>query len=209
MKTRIVHTKIWQDEWFCSISRISGWIYLYLLSCPENNICGVFELPDRVICFNARVNQSELDKAKEDLKSKVCFYNGWVKILNSTKYNNYVTNDKLQVALQKELSLIPQEIREYIDKYDTSIDTSIHTTNNHKSKIINQKEGGVGETKGIDSLTDEFCQKLAQHYEAPLSFVVKKKNDLVLYCKANGKNYKDYQAALQSWVRKDLDAKTR
>jgi hypothetical protein len=138
MKTRIIHTKIWEDNWFCGLSRASGWVYIYLLTCSQNNICGIFEIPDRVVLFNTRTTQSELEKAKEELKNKVVFYKGWVKIINTNKYNNYVTNSKLQIALEKEISLIPQEVVDYMNGYDTSMDTSIYTPNNHKSKIINQ-----------------------------------------------------------------------
>ncbi len=152
--------------------------------------------------FDTGLNQSELEQAKKDLKEKVIFFENWVHIVNSSKHNNYVTNPKLQKAFEREMSDIPKKMIEYIDKYDTSINTSIHTTNNHKSKIINHKS--KTEDKGVDSLTVEYCQKIASHYEIPVSQVLKKKDDLILYCKANGKRYKDYQAALQNWVRKDL-----
>lgn len=147
VKTRILHTKIWSDEWFCSISRSSSWIFLYILQCPENNISGIFELPDRVILFNTRTTQKELEIAKKELVGRVVFYKGWVKILHSNKYNNYVTNPKMEIALEKEMKLIPEEIIDFLNGYDTSMDTSIYTPNNHKSEIINNrgslKEGEI------------------------------------------------------------------
>lgn len=204
MKTRIIHTRVWQDNWFVTLNRSSRFIFIYLLTCESNNICGVFELPDRNIMFDVAVNQSELDQAKKDLKEKIIFYDGWVKILNTQKYNNYVTNPKLEKAFNRELSVVPEKIIEYIDKYDISMDTSIYTPINHKSKTINHKSKYKEVKNGIDSLTNEYCQTLSKHYETEFSKVVKKRDDLLIYCKSTGKKYKDYQATLQSWVRKDL-----
>ena len=209
MKTRIIHTRIWQDGWFTSISRSSRILFMYLLTCESNNICGIFEIPDRNIMFDTGLSQTELDQAKKDLKEKVIFHNGWIKLLNTEKYNNYVTNPKLEKAFNRELSVVPSKIIEYMNKYDTSIDTSIHTTNNHKSKTINHKSK-TKETKNnkdINSLNDEFCARVARNYDVSLPAVLKKKNDLILYCRSTGKRYKDCKATLQAWIRKDLHGK--
>ena len=203
MKTRIIHTKLWDDDWFQSLPRASSRVFLYLLTCPDINISGVFELPDRKIIFHTGITSSELEQAKKDLSKRVIFYKNWVYIKNVDKYNSY-NGSKNEIARKKELSYAPEKIIEYVMGIDTSIDTSIDTTHNHKSEIRNKKEGGVGETKNINSLTNEYCKKIAEHYKLPISQVVKKRDDLILYCKSNGKKYKDYQAALQSWVRKDL-----
>ena len=167
MKTRIIHTRIWQDGWFTSITRSSRLLFIYLLTCESNNICGIFEIPDRNILFDTGLNQSELDQAKKDLKEKVIFYEGWIKILNTEKYNNYVTNPKLEKAFNRELSVVPSKTIEYMNKYDTSIDTSIYTINNHKSKTINQKSKiKKDKTYTKENLTiQQVAEKLITHFE--------------------------------------------
>lgn len=202
MKTRIIHTKIWQDEWFCGLSRASRFVFIYLLTCPQNNISGKFELPDRIIIFDTGVSRDELEQAKKDLAERVVFYLGWVRIIHTNKYNNYVNNPKLEVALKREIELIPEEINRVLDEYDTSIHTSIYTPNNHKSEIINNKSiinGGAGGNKP----TEEEMQKIADDYQVPISFVYSKWEDVENYCKSTGKKYKDYLATLRNWTKRD------
>lgn len=198
MKTRIVHTKIWKDTWFTSLPRASSLIFLYLITCETNNICGTFELPDRNIMFDTGTNSQELEQAKQDLIGRVIFHEGWVHLVHNGKYNNYVTNSKMQTAYNKELLVIPSKVSEYISKYDTSIDTSIHTPNNHKSKIINNKSI-------INNIyvSEEEILKISEDYTVPVAFVNSKLDDIRNYCKSTGKIYRDYPATLRNWVKRD------
>lgn len=198
MKTRIVHTKIWEDEWFNSIPRASRFLFIHLITCPQNNICGIFEISDRVLMFNTGLNQTELDQAKKDLAGRAVFHNGWIKLTKSDKYNNYVSNPKMEIALQKELNLIPDEIKKYMDEYDTSMDTSIYTTNNHKSEIINNKY------KRKD-ITNEVIEEISTKYSIPVSFVESKFDDLCNWedekpGRMKGRNWK---MTLMNWVKRD------
>jgi len=54
-------------------------------------------------------------------------------------------------------------------------------------------------------LTEEIILKISQDYKLPLAFVTSKADDLVNWCKAKGKVYKDYPAALRNWVKKDAE----
>lgn len=196
MKTRIVHTKIWQDEWFCNLPRASRFVFIYLLTCPQNNICGKFEIPDRVIVFDTGITRDELEQAKKDLASRVAFHMGWVRLIHTNKYNNYVNNPKLEVALQREVELVPEEINRVLDEYDTSIDTSIYTPNNHKSEIINHKSE-------INNIGEDVLEQLSQDYQVPISFVKSKYEDMVNWHKSTGKTKKDWVATLRNFVKSD------
>lgn len=194
MKTRIIHTKIWQDEWFCSLSRSSSLIFLYLLTCQENNLSGIFELPDRNICFNARVTEKELEASKKELAGKVAFYNGWIRIINSNKYQIF-TGEKNEIAKEKEIKIIPPEI---LDTLSIEYRYPIDSLSNHKSEIRNQKS--IISNKNIEQ---KDFEEIAEKYKVPKSFVLSKWDDLQNYCSSTGKKYKNYKAALMSWVKKD------
>ncbi len=204
MKTRIVHTKIWQDEWFCNLPRASRLVFLYLLTCPQNNICGKFELPDRTIIFDTGVSRDELEQSKKDLESRAVFYMGWVRLIHTDKYNNYVNNPKLEIALKREIELIPEEINRVLNEYDTSMDTSIYTPNNHKSEIINNKsviERGVGR----DSLGDKDFEEIASRYGVPVSFVRSKYEDVCNWEdeKPGRMRGRNWRLTLINWVKRD------
>lgn len=48
-------------------------------------------------------------------------------------------------------------------------------------------------------------QQLAQENRISVTTVAKKYQDLVDYCQSKGKTYKNYLAALRSWIRKDIE----
>lgn len=201
MKTRVIHTKIWDDNWFLSLPRASRLLFIYLVSNSSIGLCDTYEIPDAKICYQTGLTNAELEQSKKDLNGKVSFLNGWVRINNIDRYQNY-SGPKNEIAKEKEEKSIPPDVRDTISiPYRYPIDS----TSNHKSEISNKKEGGLGETKSIETLTDEFCANVAKNYKVSIPFVLKKKNDLILYCRSTGKRYKDYQAALQQWVRKDRD----
>lgn len=114
MKTRIIHTKLWKDTYFTELNSKEKLLFLYLISNEYVNICGAYEILDRLICFDTGLTSKELQEVKEKLQSddKFVFVNGWVKIVNVDKYNNYRFSDRNEKAFNRELELIPEYIRE-------------------------------------------------------------------------------------------------
>lgn len=166
--------------------------------------------------FHTGLNASELEQAKKDLSPKIIFYKDWVLVKNIDKFNSY-KGSKNDVAREREIKFLPEKMRQYIRGIDTSIDTSIDTTlnlnHNQKSKSeIKNKKKEKNNFSNIDSLTDEFCKEVADGYNVSLRTVLELRDDLILYCRSKGKTYKDYRAALQTWLRKrkkEENAKTR
>lgn len=166
MKTRIVHTKIWNDQWFQSLSRSSSLIFLYLITCPDITISGVFELPDRKIMFDTNTTSSEVEQAKKDLSEKIIFYEGWIYVKNVDKFNSY-KGPKNETAREKELTYAPKKLIGYIRGIDTSIDTSIdtthntnHNTNHNQKSEIRKKKNNFG-----DNYINDFNELFGGSYK--------------------------------------------
>lgn len=141
MKTRIIWTKIWEDEFFANLTRSAKILFIYLISNQRINICGCYELPDRIIMFDTGLNSTELESSKKELFPKAKFYQGWVYLPSAKKLSGY-KGEKNESASKKEESLIPIDIKEFLyrvsgkkDRVSSFRDTSI----NHKSEIINNK----------------------------------------------------------------------
>lgn len=56
----------------------------------------------------------------------------------------------------------------------------------------------------VEGLTEEVCEKIAKTYDLPVRIVLDKREDLRLYCASRNKTYQNYEAALSSWIRKDI-----
>lgn len=123
-----------------------------------------------------------------------------------TSLSRLKSTDEITIKTTKKYSVI--SINNWDSYQQTNKQTNKQLTNNQQASNNKQELKNIKNEKkeilnSIDSLTDDFCLKVAENYKVPLKFVLDKRNDLILYCRANGKKYKDYQAALQSWVRKD------
>ena len=93
------------------------------------------------------------------------------------------------------------------DKYqhsgDTSGDTSVTTKGQQSDTKQEYKEEKNIKNKhsSIKSLTDEVVNNVAQYYSVNPKSVFLVRENLVGWCQAKGKVYKNYRAALQNWVR--------
>ena len=135
MKTRIIHTKIYMDEWFRSLKKSDQYLFIYLLTNEHINLMGCYHLIDDIICAEFQIDKKELQEAKGRLQPKVYFKDGWIYLPNSTRYNGY-NSSKLMKPLVTEYEAIPKDI---VDTLSIPYPYCSDTTINHKSEIINNK----------------------------------------------------------------------
>jgi hypothetical protein len=200
MKTRIIHTRFWQDSFVCELSPKEKLLFIYLLTNDRVNLIGCYELPDKYILADLDLTKAELSQFKNKLQraGKIIFKDGWIRIVNVDKYNSY-NGEKLIRAKENELSNVPKELIEYKVSIDTSIHTSIDTLNNHKSKIINNKYNNI---KNVDnSVMQELADKLSISVKDVENTLIK----MTAWLEAKGKSYKNYKAGLTNWLLKSIE----
>jgi len=91
MKTRIIHTKIWQDSWF-SIQELDIKIYfLYLLTNEYMDISFFQEIPVSVESSDTKIPIDKIHEIKKYLKKegKIIYYKDYLYLCNGYKYANY------------------------------------------------------------------------------------------------------------------------
>lgn len=166
MKTRIIHTKIWQDDFIVDLSQVQKLIFLYYITNDNIGLTGIYETTDRQVAFDIGATKTQIQEAKSlfQEKKKILFYKNWVYIVNATKLNSYV-GEKLQKAIEKERSFIPDTVLELFntllenkDMVSGKSDTPI----NHNSEIINHKDFGDIQEPFIESLPNQRETRLAE-----------------------------------------------
>lgn len=216
MKTRILFTKVWKDTYFVNLSQLEQLTFLFLLTNETVGLTGIYELDDRSITSSLKITQQQFNKIKEKFMTdnKIYFFNGWIKIQNHDKYNNF-SGSKNEVAVNRELSLISREIIENLDRVSIGYPRVADTLNNHKSIIINHKsvisnQKPKKEFVTFEQLSSEVCQEIADHYKCTLQEVSNIKMDMEVWMgKSNKNKYQDYKLALMSWVRRDTEKSTK
>ena len=147
MKTRIIQTRYWDDEYITNTDLATSHLYIYLLTCQYVNICGIFQLSPQKMILESHLGKKGFELARKNLEEgrKVCMYKGWVFVYNAQKNNNYQKSPDNKKAMDNELKRVPVDVLTYFEQFiDSSVDSSVDSTNksktiNHKSEIKNQK----------------------------------------------------------------------
>lgn len=145
MKTRILHTKFWQDSFVADLSPSERLVFVYLLSNHKINMSGIYEMSGREISFDTGISLEEIKffaKKLQDSK-KMFFFRNWICITNHDRYNSYGKGEKQIPALIRELSYIPQEFWNALKEWDTSIYTSRYTRLNTEYRNPNKESRSI------------------------------------------------------------------
>ena len=91
MKTRMLHTKIWQDSFYTSLTPVESYLFLYFLLNSYVTVIHLYECPDRTIIYETRVSAEDLAIAKDRFMKadKMYFYKDWVYLKNADRYEQY------------------------------------------------------------------------------------------------------------------------
>lgn len=162
MRTRILHTKIWKDSYFSQLNRAEKISFIYLLTNESVNLSGTYELNVMELKMWCGLTDIEIVDLKEKFTKdkKFIFYKDWVKIVNHERYNTNYTGAKNEVALEKELSYIPNEIIENLDSLFIDYRYPSDSTINHKSEIINKKSKTINQKQAINEFENEAKELL-------------------------------------------------
>lgn len=206
MKTRIIYTKFWEDEFILSLTPKEKCLYSFYLTNSNVGLTGIYEIAKHLVSVFTGLTANEIEVANQKFMkaNKILFHDSWVKIVNAEKYQQF-TGTLNEKAKEKEMELIPNTVLEELDtlymEYE-GVSTIVDTLNNQKSEIINQNKGVV---KGKIEISDEEIQEIVTKYDVPVSFVLSKLDDLTNWvsekpARARGR---DLRKTLVVWVKKD------
>ena len=132
-KNRLVNTRFWIDDYISHLDPIEKLLFLYLLTNPMTDICGVYEMPVKVMAVETGIDKDMVLKVlKRFERDKKVFYDsGWVAIKNFTKHQTI--NPKVEKGIEIGLSKAPKQL---IDRLSSSIDRLSHLNSNSNLNSI-------------------------------------------------------------------------
>lgn len=215
MKTRIVYPKFWFDEKFAECKISTKLLFVYLITNDYLKLSRYSRISDRRIIFETGLTSTQLKESKKELEDlRWCFFSGeWIYHNHECAYVDYLRNEKVESAKQKEIESIPSKIVGYFNEVClNTVQTPFkHRLNiNHKLKIINNKEDeSVREETKFSSIKDlnntELVKELSNHFHVSEKTVINQREAVNLYCLSNGKRYKNYKAALMNFIRRAVE----
>lgn len=151
MKYRQIKTSFWEDGYIYDLNSTEKLVFMYLLTNPKVNMCGIYELPDKIISSTLDITLDELTilKQKFESDSKYYFKNGWICIVNFTEHNEYSSAPNIVKTIIKDFNAVPMPIKDYFFdimklQYTVPIKNNIDVKVNDKVMVnvnVNVKEG--------------------------------------------------------------------
>lgn len=132
MKYRQIKTDFWDDGYVLELSPREKLFFIYLFTNSKVNLCGIYELPDRTICYTLGATLGELSRFKKKFESdnKFVFHKGWIYIVNFASHNLYSSARAVVSSFISEFNNVPSEVKDYLFnklkiKYEIPIKDSV------------------------------------------------------------------------------------
>lgn len=118
-KKRFIDTKFWDDGYITELDPIEKLIFLYFITNPLTDICGIYEIPIKRIAFDTGIDKEMVSKIIERFAKdkKIYYIDGWIYVKNFPKHQ--VANESIKIGIEKSISLIPHQILFKIKELDT------------------------------------------------------------------------------------------
>lgn len=109
-KRRIVNTRYWDDDFISAIDKDGKLFYLYLITNPANDLCGVYELPKAIMAAHTKIDLEKIDQLLVHFQSigKVIYVQGWVILVNQLKYIEI--NPSIAKGIKRGLETVPEHV---------------------------------------------------------------------------------------------------
>lgn len=119
-KNRYIDTKFWDDNYTSNLDPIEKLLFLYLLTNPLTNICGIYEIPLKRIAFDTGIDKEMVSKIIDRFtkENKVKYLNGWLAIKNWLKHQ--AEDGNVKKGIENGLKLAPIKLVEWIKSLQES-----------------------------------------------------------------------------------------
>ncbi len=139
-KMRVVNTRFWIDDYISHLDPVEKLLFLYFLTNPMTDICGVYEIPLKVVAVETGIEESMVKKilGRFESENKIFYEKGWVAIVNFKKHQSL--NPKVLAGIENGLSKAPKEI---LDRLSIGYDRLSHLNSNINSNLNSNPNGAV------------------------------------------------------------------
>lgn len=118
-KHRMITTEFWRDSFIDELDPIEKLLFLYLICNPATNLCGIYQIPLRIIASDTGIDSRALENVftKFASKKRAYYVDGWVILPNSVKHQN-ISSIKIKSGIDRELGEINQVLLDKLKELD-------------------------------------------------------------------------------------------
>lgn len=129
---RVVNTRFWIDDYISNLDPVEKLMFLYFLTNPMTDICGVYEIPLKVVAVETGIDRDMVHKIikRFEKDGKIYYKNGWVGIKNFQKHQSM--NPSVKAGIENGLTRAPKEL---VDKLAQPVDSQSHLNSNLNTNL--------------------------------------------------------------------------
>ena len=163
---RQVYTSFWQDPFVTSLTPEEKYFYLYLITNPKTNICGIYELSIKIAEVETGYNRETIEKLIKKFENdyhKVKFSSktSEICIINWFKYN-INKSPKVKIAIEESLNRVKnKELIRYLYGIDTVSFATVYVTDPITDSIIE-----LNTNTKVSEITEKEDKDLFKTYAA-------------------------------------------
>jgi hypothetical protein len=183
-KQRMINTRFWIDDYVSNLDPVEKLLFLYFLTNPYTDICGIYEVPLKHVAFETGLDKDMVIKIIERFSKdgKIFYENGWVAIKNFAKHQ--LNNPKVKIGIENGLKQAPPSLidRLSIDYHALShlnLNSNLNPNSNLKIATKSQVEPPKKEEKEEKPFNwEDYWQAMDNHksrHVQVIAFYFKKK----------------------------------
>lgn len=115
----MLDTKFWSDNYISELDPSEKLLFLYFITNPFTNICGIYEITLRQIALDTGFDKDMilriLDRFSRD--KKIYFVDGWICVKNFTRHQTMTKF--IKIGIEKALELVPGKVMASIKEKDS------------------------------------------------------------------------------------------
>lgn len=168
-KHRMVVTSVWRkSRRFRPCSRNARYLYLYLLTNEDTELCGIYEQDWEDLLLWADMDEGEAAEAFKELEDRglAAYRNGWVLILN---YKAVVANPNVRKGVEEGLATLPEWVQQEFDSFSRSSQGSESLSKPSKGLESIPEDGDKNTTNESIINNIKESESLGKPFEASVS----------------------------------------
>lgn len=144
-KHRIVNTRFWEDNYIAGLDPTEKLLFLYFLTNPHTDICGIYEIPLKTIAVDSGIDKEMVEKILNRFSkdNKIFYIDGWIIIKNFVKHQ--AINPSVEKGIERCVSQVPQTIldrlgTDWVQRGPLNLTKLNLTYNVFKKKMYNENK---------------------------------------------------------------------
>jgi hypothetical protein len=118
-KKRYINTKFWDDTYIVSLDPTEKLLFIYLLTNPLTDICGIYEIDLRRMSFDTGIEREMILNiiSRFEQEDKIYYFDNWIFIKNFKKHQ--AVNPSVEKGIERSLKDVPKHIMSKIKQIST------------------------------------------------------------------------------------------